>query len=124
MGTKRPDVIRRPPSPGEALTLGEMKAAGWHVREVCPDCKTMLWVDLDVLVRAYGPDVLFWGRSAACRAWFWGDYDRCPGRVHFQARSIRAGSWVELALTGWARDMWLLRQGRGPLSGNEGVDTG
>lgn len=115
MGTKRPDVVRRPPIEAGALTIGEMKAAGWTIRSYCPVCRTRLWVAPDDIIKVHG-DLFFWGRSTACSVWTWGDYERCQGRLVYEARSIGGGSWVPLVLTACARDLWLLRQGRGPLA--------
>lgn len=96
----------------EALTAGEMKAAGWTVRATCRVCRTILWVDLNVPIRLAGPDELFWGRHPRCRVWTWGDDERCPGQVTFEARSVRGGTWRALKMTGEVRDAWLLRQAR------------
>lgn len=119
MGTKRPDVVRRPPIPAEALTVDAIKAAGWQVRAVCPVCKARQWANLDTIARAIGGGALLWGRSTACRAWVdsYMTDDHCPGRLYFEARSIRGGSWRRLTMSGEVRDAWDLLQGRPPSDG-------
>lgn len=99
-----------PPSPVAALTVGEIRAAGWHVRALCATCRIGLWIDLDQLGRAVGDDAVLWGKTGRCRVWRWGDHERCPGRVTFQARSIGGGAWVALAMTSEVRSAILQRR--------------
>lgn len=87
-----------------------MRALGWRVSAVCTQCRTRLWVDLDHLAVLAGPDALMWGRAARCRVWTWGDHDRCPGVVVFEAQSIRGGSFKPLAMTAQVRELWWTRQ--------------
>lgn len=116
MGTKKPDVVRMPPSPVAALTVGEIRAVGWQVRAICASCRIALWIDLDQLGRLAGDDAILWGRSGRCRVWRWGDQERCTGRVTFQARSIGGGTWVALAMTGEVRTAASLRAPADPTA--------
>lgn len=108
-----------PPRPAAALTVGEIRAAGWQVRAVCATCRIGLWIDLDQLGRAVGDDAVLWGKTGRCRVWRWGDHERCPGRVTFQARSIGGGTWVTLAMTGEVRTAAALRAAPDPTADDD-----
>lgn len=97
------DRKHAPPSAEAALTLAEMKAAGWTVRAVCLRCGVRLRVDLDRLVRQLGGNEILWGRRSPCKV------EGCDGQVVFSARAVRGGSWVamgkppgDLAITAFA----------------------
>lgn len=118
MGTKHPDIVCPPPNPIRVHTIGQMKAARWRLTATCTRCRVRLWVDVDSIVRALGPDAFFWVRTARCRVWTWGDRERCPGSVVFAAQSVTGGSWVPLARSDGAVRSWqeacALRDGRNP----------
>ncbi|WP_029415010.1 hypothetical protein [Brevundimonas bacteroides] len=96
MGTRKPDTVRQPPMPARAVTLAEMRAAGWMLRATCSRCRVQLHVDLAPMIALLGPDYVLWGRHPRCRVWAWGDDERCWGRILFEARSVRGGSWRAL----------------------------
>jgi hypothetical protein len=100
---------------GLVNSIGQMKDAGWHLCATCQTCRTRLWVDIDTLIARLGRDAFFWGCTARCRVWTWGDRERCPGRVVFSARSIQGGSWVPLKYDREAHRRWRCeREGRNP----------
>ena len=103
MSTKRPDVIRKPPSPEEALTLAEIHVAGWIVRANCTRCGLAVRVSMGVMVATYGPDAVLWGRQPRCPRW-----DPCDGRMTYSAASIKGGSWRSLRSPAPQRclDLW------------------
>jgi hypothetical protein len=101
MSTKRPDVIRKPPSSQEALTLAEMHVAGWQLRAGCPRCSTAYKVNVGSLIKAYGPDTIWWGVHPACPKW------DCAGKLTYMARSIGGGSWTSLGAAPPAREVQL-----------------
>ena len=109
MGTKKPDVVRSPPMPAQALTLSEIRASGWTVRATCTTCKVSLHVDLGQMIALLGADFVLWGRHPRCKVWTWGDDERCSGSVLFEVRSIRGGSWVAMRMTGEVRSAIELR---------------
>lgn len=82
------------PSPGLALTLGEMHDRGWALRAVCTRCQTYLWVDYPPLLATIGPDTFFWGRRGQCRVMV--GISRCHGRTRYEVRPARAGAWASL----------------------------
>lgn len=92
MSTKTPDVLVAPPSPLTALTLAEMHILRWELKAVCNRCGLKLRVSLHAMIRAQGPDALWWGQAP-----------RCPGLecekgvLTYWARTLRGGSWVSLA---------------------------
>lgn len=77
-----------------------MRAQGWTLRSTCSRCKTQLHVDLRLIALAKGPDYVLWGRSTRCKVWTWGDDEQCSGRITFEARSVRGGSWRPLRMSG------------------------
>lgn len=91
MSTKRPDVLRNPPAPETCLTVGEMWAAGWQLKACCRKCGLSLRVNVSALVKAYGPEAVWWGRSQECPR-----FDSCPGKLTYSARSISGGTWKSL----------------------------
>lgn len=93
MGARNPDTVRIPPMPGQAVTLAEIRAEGWTVRATCTRCRVGLHVDLASMLALLGPDFILWGKSPRCRVWAYGDDERCPGRVLFEVRAIKGGSW-------------------------------
>ena len=109
MGTKKPDVVRLPPMPSQAVTLAEMRASGWTVRATCTRCKIGLHTDLGQMIGLLGPDFVLWGRHPRCKVWTWGDNERCAGTILFEVRSIRGGSWVAMRMTGEVRSAIDLR---------------
>ncbi len=109
MGTKKPDVVRAPPMPAQAVMLSEIRALGWTVRATCTTCRISLHVDLGQMIALLGPDFVLWGRHPRCKVWAWGDTERCTGHILFEVRSIRGGSWVAMRMTGGVRDAMDLR---------------
>lgn len=99
MGARNPDTVRSPPSPGQAVTLSEIRARSWTVRATCVRCKVSLHVDLAPMLALQGPDFILWGKSPRCRVWAYGDDERCPGRVMFEVRSVRGGSWRAMRMS-------------------------
>ena len=91
MSTKRPDVIRRPPSPQTAMSLAEMHLAGWQLRAQCSRCGLALRVSLPAMIRVYGPDAIWWGRQPPCPG-----FECDMGLLTYSARSINGGSWVSM----------------------------
>lgn len=85
------DRKHAPPSPMIALTLGEMRAAGWTVRAVCQKCRVSLRVSLDQMIREMGPSEIIWGRRPPCRV------DGCEGRVVFSVQAVPRGTLVPMA---------------------------
>lgn len=96
--------------PATAVTAAEMRAAGWTLRATCGRCKIQTHVDLNVIIAAKGPDYVLWGRMTQCKVWTWGDDERCRGRMSFEARSIRGGTWRALSMSGEVRDAIDLRR--------------
>lgn len=92
VSTKRPDVLRAPPSDLTALTLAEMLVLNWRLRGVCEDgrCGLAVKVSLPTLIRVYGPHKAWWGECTPCPR------EGCEGRIVYQAQSIRGGSWKSL----------------------------
>lgn len=90
MGSKHPDVLRAPPAPETALTLAEMHIREWELMACCRRCSVRLRVSLPVMIRAYGPDAIWWGRRPPCPVW------DCAGHLEYQARSIAGGTWRTL----------------------------
>ena len=93
MGARNPDTIRHPPMPAMAVTLAEIRAAGWTVRATCSRCRVSLHVELAQMLALAGPDLVLWGKHPRCRVWAYGDDERCTGRITFEARAVRGGSW-------------------------------
>lgn len=89
MSTKKPDVLVTPPSAFTAVTLAEMHVLGWQLKAVCNRCDTKLRVSLPAMIRAYGPDAVWWGRRARCPG-----LDCEDGVLSYAARALRGGSWV------------------------------
>lgn len=100
MGARDPDTVCMPPSPGQALTIAEMRARRWLITASCSYCKTRLHVDLTPMISLKGPDLILWGKTGRCRVWAYNVDDRCPGTVVFEARSIRGGSMRTLRMSG------------------------
>lgn len=93
MSTKRPDVIRQPPSDLVALTLAEMLVLNWQLRGVCDShrCNLAVKVSLTTLIRVYGPHKAWWGERTSCPR------EGCEGHIVYWAQSIRGGSWKSMA---------------------------
>lgn len=107
---KNADVLCGPPSPSEALTVGEMIERNWTITAYCPRCRVRLHVDLRALVQTVGPDYVLWGRTPRCRVWVQWDLDRrCPARVSFHAQSSIKGSAVEMKGGRWIDEAAQLR---------------
>lgn len=100
MGARNPDTIRQPPMPAMAVTLAEIRAAGWTVRATCTRCRVSLHVDLGQMLALSGPDLVLWGKHPRCRVWAYGDDERCPGKIVFEARAVRGGSWRAMTWSG------------------------
>lgn len=112
MGTKKPDVICKPPDPMTCLTLGEMHQARWRVHASCAKCSLRLRVSLKLLIRVHGPDAAWWGHKAPCPrvrdGW------NCDGQLTYSAQSINGGTWVSMRDPAPPRvvDAWLARRGQ------------
>ena len=91
MSTKRPDVLKTPPSSLTCLTLSEMHVAHWQLRAQCR-CGVDFRVSLPTWIRTYGPDHIGWGMSPPCPGWLCTD-----GTLVITARTLRGGSWVNLS---------------------------
>lgn len=109
MGARNPDTVRAPPMPAMAVTAAEMRAEGWTLRATCGRCRVQTHVDLNLIIIAKGPDYVMWGRTTQCKVWTWGDDERCSGRMTFEARSIRGGSWRSLRMSGEVQSAIQLR---------------
>lgn len=110
MGSRDPDLIAPPPSPMQAVTIGEMQARRWTITAFCPQCRTRLYVDLDALSRLLGPDYVLWGRHPRCKVWVrWSLDRRCEGRIDFVAQSSQTGSAIPLNMSGMVQDAIRLR---------------
>lgn len=92
-----------------AVTAAEMRAEGWTLRGTCSLCRTQTHVDLGLIIVAKGPDYVLWGRSTRCKVWTWDDDERCKGRIAFEARSVRGGSWRALRMSGEVQNAIQLR---------------
>jgi len=94
VSTKRPDVIRQPPSDLICLTLSEMHVARWTLRGTCgrAGCGLALKVNIGTLIRIYGPDKAWWGERTPCPR------EGCDGEITYWAQSIRGGSWRSMAM--------------------------
>ena len=92
VSTKRPDVLRQPPSDMVALTLAEMLVLNWTLRGVCDHgrCGLAVKVSLPTLIRVYGPHKVWWGECTSCPR------EGCEGRIAYAAQSIRGGTWKSL----------------------------
>ena len=88
MGSINPDRAVPPPSSSMAMSLGEMHQLQWQLRARCQKCNVQLRADLPMLIKVWGPDMIWWGRQPRCPVW------ACEGRLRYSARSIPAGSWV------------------------------
>lgn len=91
LSTKRPDVLRAPPRPEEALTLAEMHVAGWRLVACCNRCSLKLRANLPAMIRTFGPDKVWWGETPPCP-----NADCDMGSLVYSAQSIGGGSWVSL----------------------------
>jgi hypothetical protein len=111
MSTKAPDVLTHPPSPMTALSLAEMHLKGWQLSARCKDCRINLRANLPMMIRAYGPDEIWWGKHPVCPSW------ECDGRLTYWARSITGGTWVTLGDAAPQRivDIWLANKRRRDL---------
>lgn len=110
MGAVNPDRIAPPPSPLQAVTLGEMQAARWLIIADCQTCRARTHVDLSGQRRLLGDDYVLWGRTSRCKTWVRWEIDRrCPGRVTFYAQASVTGSAVPLRMTDEVRDAIDLR---------------
>lgn len=99
MGRRNPDNIRMSPSPMTAITLAEIRAAGWKVRATCRRCGIGLHVDLGHMAALLGHGFILWGRHPRCRVWTYGDDERCGGLILFEARAIQGGTWRAMTMT-------------------------
>lgn len=104
MGTKNPDVVRPPPAPEVALTLAEMHLARWELRATCAKCGLSLRADLRSMIRAYGPDAIWWGKRPRCPGW-----ECTSGELVYSARALSSGSWRTMRSPPPQRliDLWL-----------------
>lgn len=103
LGAKNPDLIARPPTPLDGLTLGDAVRLRWVVTSYCSQCKTRLHVATPALMQLLGEDYILWGRKPRCRVWVGWDLDRrCPGLVTFHAQASLKGSAVEMK---WSREV-------------------
>jgi len=109
MGARNPDIVSPPPSPQQALSIAEMRARRWLITANCTTCSIRLHVDLTAMIALKGPDFILWGKTGRCRVWAYSVDDRCPGRVLFEARSIKGGSMMPLKMTGEVRSAIELR---------------
>jgi len=93
VSTKRPDVIRPPPSDLICLTLSEMHVARWTLRGTCgrAGCGLAVKVNIATLIRIYGPDKPWWGERTPCPR------EGCDGQITYWAQSIRGGSWRSMS---------------------------
>lgn len=96
MGGINPDRAVSPPSPLGAMTLEEVRAAGWTVRQRCRRCGVVLRVSLPVMIAALGPQAIPWGRSPPCPVVADNRFP-CDGRMYYAARATRHGRWVSMA---------------------------
>jgi hypothetical protein len=114
MGHINPDRMTLPPSPVTALTLAEMRVARWELRAACNRCRVTLRVNLDVMIRAYGPDAVWWGRKPRCPGF---ECDR--GVLTYSARAIRGGSWVSMTQPPSAHVLEIWRVKNRPQGGGD-----
>jgi hypothetical protein len=63
-----------------AETVGRMRLNGWDVISACPVCHLTMRVDLALIERVSGPNVVLWNRQGKCRR------IGCKGLVEFQGR--------------------------------------
>jgi hypothetical protein len=112
MGSRHPDRIRSPPNPVEVLTLGEMHQAQWTVRATCRRCGLDIRVNLASMIRAYGPDAIWWGRKTPCPGW------SCEaGELVYSACSIAGGTWRTLDTLPPQRTIDIWKEKRRPYRG-------
>ncbi len=104
MSTKAPDVICRPPSTQTALTLAEMHLRRWQLVARCNRCNIVLKVSLPMMIRAYGPDAVWWGRQPPCPG-----FECDLGVLTYAARSINGGTWVSMRAAPSATELQLWR---------------
>jgi hypothetical protein len=90
MGQKNPDRIPAVEWRQRAETLAQMQQADWDVVSHCFKCGLMMHVDLDVLIWKLGAKASLWNRNPRCRSL------RCDGRVTFEAKFYRGGSYQPL----------------------------
>lgn len=111
MGARKPDLVSPPPSPFQAVTVGEMRTLRWIVTADCRACRTRIHVDLAAVAAIRGNDFVLWGARPRCKVWVHGTYDRrCEGRVALLAQSNRGGSAIPLSMTNMVRDAIALRE--------------
>jgi len=99
MGARNPDTVSFPPMAMQAITVAEIRAIGWTVRATCGRCRISLHTDLNHMVAIAGPDMVLWGKHPRCKVWAYGDDERCTGRILFEVRSIKGGSWRAMRWT-------------------------
>mgnify|MGYP005751037663 CR=1 FL=1 len=87
MGAKNPDRVQHPPGPEQAMTLAEMHVAGWVLKASCSRCGVALRANVGAMIKTWGPDTIWWGRTPPCPVW------GCSGRLVYAARAISGGSW-------------------------------
>ncbi len=59
------------------VSVSEMRQRGWVVMARCQACQLDLRIDLDLVVRLNGPDLVLFGKSCRCRRM------GCSGRMIF-----------------------------------------
>ncbi|MNJ26332.1 hypothetical protein D3C77_208060 [compost metagenome] len=59
------------------VPASEMRRRGWVVMARCQACQLDLRIDLDLMVRLNGPDLILFGRTCRCRRL------GCSGRMVF-----------------------------------------
>jgi hypothetical protein len=92
MGARNPDRIVQPPSPMQAMTLAEMHVLGWELRAHCQRCGLSLRANVAALIKASGPDAIWWGVSPPCPG-----FDCRDGKLVYGARATPSGSWSSMA---------------------------
>lgn len=108
MGSTSPDRVKFPPGPEQAMTLAEMHVAGWVLKATCSHCGVSLRADVGAMIKAWGPDTIWWGRTPRCPVW------DCSGRLVYAARSISGGTWRSMRepVSQRLMDVWAAKRKR------------
>ena len=119
MGSRNPERIWPTVSFQTALTLGDIRRAGWRVRARCHHCRALMAIDVDQRIRVMGEFAILWGRRGRCPMLIGADHDPCPGQLVFEVSGSEAAPFRPMIQL--PAEDYLRRYGRRVYDGNSDV---
>mgnify|MGYP001156572611 CR=1 FL=1 len=77
MGYKKPENRSIQHHLSTPSTVAQMQRNGWRIAARCTTCQLDVWVSLSAVMKLGRPDLVLFGKSAACRRL------HCTGRMIF-----------------------------------------